>query len=212
MKKFVLITFLLIPIISFGQERIKYMDFPKNSISVAPTNIFFDGNGNTSFYKRLLSQSEDKLKYLRIGTDFFGTFKAGEQKGTKNFSFNVGLEKLKKLQSFSLSFGYELALDYYSADGRHVEPNVNTIFFPQSNTTSSSSSTIDRGTFFLTSIIGFIGIKYHLTKHFSLGLESAAGAGYFRSIDKMLNGDSESSGGVIMDIDPSRHFTVEYYF
>lgn len=203
---------LLLPFIVFGQSKINYLDFPKNSISVAPTNIFFDGNGNTLFYKRLLKQSDKQLTYLRIGTDFFGTFRTDDAGGTKNYSLNLGIEKLKKMESFSLSFGYELALDYYSVAGRAVMPNVNSIFFPQSNTTTSTSTSIERGSFFMTAFIGFIGIKYHFTKHFSLGLESAVGLAYYRSFIKFKELDSESYGGFLNDIDPSRQFTIEYYF
>lgn len=212
MKQIIIIFAILLPILSIGQDRINYLEFPKNSISVAPTNIFFDGNGNTLFYKRRLSQSEDKLKYLRIGTEFFGVYKFDDQASANNYSLNIGIENLKKLSNFSLSSGYELALNYYSADDRHVEPTVNSIFLPQSAAGSSSNPNIDRGTFFMTSIIGFIGIKYHFTEHFAIGLESGVGIGYYRSIDKFNSGMKSSSGGVIIDIDPSRQFTIEYFF
>ena len=204
---------LLLPLFLSAQSKIDYLEFPKNSISVAPANIFFDGNGNTMFYKRLISRSEARLKYLRIGTDFYSAFKKGDDSGTKNYSLNLGIEHLKKLDNFSLSFGYEGAFDYYSTDNRHAEPSANSIFFPQSSSLgSSSNSDIDRGTFFLYSVIGFIGIKYHLSKHFALGLESAVGFGFYTSIDKMNDGSEESTTGFLNDIDPSRHFTIEYYF
>ena len=216
MNKSILITLvvlnILIPTLLNGQSKINYLEFPLNSVSVAPANIFFDGNGNISYYKKLLKREESKLKYFRIGTDFFGTFKSGEEKGRKNYSLYTGIEQLKKLDNFSLILGYEIALNYYSDDRRHVEPGVNSIFFPQAVSTNNSNPNIERGTFFLGSLIGFIGIKYHLTKHFSIGLESGVGIGHFWSTDSLNNGEKEITTGIINDIDPNRQFVIEYYF
>ena len=209
--QFVFILFLL-PLVAVGQDKINYLEFPKNSISIAPTNIFFDGNGNTIFYKRRILQTEDKLKYLRLGTEFFGSFRNGEEDGSYSYSMNIGIEKLRKKQNFSLSFGYELGFVYYSVAGRHAEPGVNAIFAPQAITSGLSGSNIQRGSFFLSSVIGFIGFKYHVSKHFSIGIESGAGLGYYRSTDKLNDDTKETSSGFINDIDPSRQFTLEYYF
>ena len=62
-----LIFFISLAITTYGQGKIDYMEFPRHAVSVAPSNIFFDGNGNTMFYKYRISQSEDKLRYLRAG-------------------------------------------------------------------------------------------------------------------------------------------------
>lgn len=215
MNKSILLTFLLSTIFATlltSQSKVDYLEFPNNVISVAPANIFFDGNGNISYYKRLLTKSEDKLKYFRIGTDFFGTFKAADEKGRISSSLFTGIEHLKKLGNFGLSFGYEIAFNYYADDGRLVEPGVNSIFFPQAVGSSTSNSNIERGSFFMSSLIGFIGIKYHFTKHFCIGLESGVGLGHYWSSGSLDNGDTIKSTGVITDIDPNRQFIIEYSF
>lgn len=213
MKHFLLVaSAILLPVALLGQSKISYLDFPDHAVSVAPANIFFDGNGNISYYKHLLKRSETKLKYFRAGTDFFGTFRTDGPKGTRNYTLYTGIENLRKLENFSLILGYELALNYYSTDGRGVEPGVNAIFFPQSVNTTTTGGVIDRGSFFLGSLIGFIGIKYHLTKHFSVGLESGVGVGHYWSIDKSEDDNTMTTTGFITDIDPNRQFVIEYYF
>lgn len=215
-SKLILLVFTCLTFTIMGQNRINYKDFPKNSISIAPSNIFFDGNGNTLFYKRILSRDVTNLKYLRIGTEFFGSYSksnnSANSQNVSNYSLNIGLEKLKKLKNFSLSYGQEIALNYYSTKGKHVEPVANSIFLPQS-IFSQNNPNIDRGTSFLTSLIAFIGIKYHFSEHFSIGLESAAGLGFYNSQDKLIDGTkSESVNGIITDMDASRQFTIEYHF
>ena len=196
----------------YSQGKIDYMQFPKHAVSVAPSNIFFDGNGNTMFYKYRLSQTDKKLKYLRLGTEFYGIFRSSGDPESQSMSVNVGIETMRKMGRFSLYYGYEVAGVVHRANNRRIEPNANSIFSPQSAIGYSSNEGVDNSYFFLFSGIGVIGVKYHLAPQLSIGLESAAGFGFFTARQQFEDDSISNTRGILGDIDPSRQFNIEYYF
>ncbi len=209
-KTLITVFFLLIFFSVNGQEGINYLEFPKNTIAATPSIRLFGENGYLIYYKRLIKSDEKILQQLRIGVDFYSVIKDNDESGNFYKTY-FGLETLKKINKFSLSYGPEVSIGYNSATNRHIEPSPNSIF-QQNITSPGSDMDIDKGSYILISGIGFIGIKYHFSKHFSIGYESAIGLAYFRSTDKLVTGEKATINGFLNDIDPSRFFTIEYSF
>lgn len=202
--------FLLLILTVKGQEEINSADIPKNTIAATPYFQLIGENGYVFYYKRLIKAKPNKLRQLRIGFDLYSSFKKDNQTGSATKLF-LGIENLKKIGKFSLSYGPEISGAYNIASGRHIEPVPNTIF-SQNNTSAGNNNDIEKGSYFMISGIGFIGLKYNISKHFSIGYESAMGVAYFKSTDKMITDEKESTNGILMDIDPARFFTIEFSF
>jgi len=196
-----------------GQDRINFLEIPKNQIAATPEIRILGENGYLIYYKRKLASSEKKLKYLRIGVDLYNTLRNLKDENDDAISNKIylGLEHIKKLEKFCLSYGIETSFARASATNRSLQPSTNSILHREI-VSSGNDQLIEKGSYNMITGIGFIGLKYYITKHVSIGYESALGIAYFKSKDKLATGETEESDGILMDIDPSRYFTFEYSF
>ena len=214
--KTTLLTFMII--ISFlsktiGQERINFNEIPKNQIAATPNLRIIGENGYLIYYKRQIASNDNKLKYLRIGIDLYNTLNSikEEEKDATSNKIYLGLEHIKKLDKFSLSYGLETSFSRALATNRSLQPSTNSILHREIVSVGFDES-IEKGSYNMVTGIGFIGLKFFITKHVSIGYESAIGIAYFKSKDKLVSGETTDSNGILMDIDPSRYFTFEYSF
>lgn len=162
-----------------------FMRLPKNTLAVAPFNDAVFGTANSLYYKRMISQRADNCAYLRIGTGFINRFEL-ENVGSGNSDFtlrggnvNFGMELLKRLGNFSVSIGGEAALSWYRGEGVLQAPLPEVLFYPGSVETTLRNRPRDESELNVGAFVAFTALRYHITRHFQIGLESGFGIGTY---------------------------------
>lgn len=96
-------------------------------------------------------------------------------RNNQNISVFVGKEWQKQIQS--------RIIGYYGAD---LDFGYSRHYFDASSPTTGRVFTTQSGQSFQAGIIGFLGMRYHFTKHFSVSAETAANLNYFTSKEQGL--------------------------
>jgi len=165
--------------------KINFDSIPKNTITIAPFNELLFGTYNNLFYKRKLVSSGNSQFYLRFGLGFSNRFKqemenSSDMEDRRGYNFKLGAEWNRKLGDFSLSFGPELSYTRLRF-GESVEYSIaEAAVFSPSTFEVNRRAVAEDARFRMTSLNAFVGIKYHISPYFQIGIESAIGVGYFR--------------------------------
>ena len=165
--------------------KINFDSIPKNTITIAPFNELLSGTYNNLFYKRKLASSNNSQFYLRFGLGLSDRFKqemenSSEMEDSRGYNFKIGAEWNRKLGDFSLSFGPELSYTRLRF-GESVEYSIaEAAVFSPSTFEVNQRAVAEDARFRMVSLNAFVGIKYHISPYFQIGIESAIGVGYFK--------------------------------
>ena len=224
MKKIValLLPCLLLPLLATAQPESpeKTRTLPKNTIMVTPLMGLIDDSKPAIYYKRLLHADSENYYNLRVGTGLFSSiankYSAGLEYKTSSHNLMLGLEIGKRIDKVSIYFGPELSQTWARMDGATLFPDQNAIFSDNS-ITAMEWVVVDRTNMSLFSLIGFFGVRYHITGALSVGLESALGVGWYKSTqhyqESNFSGvDKDTHKGFLKDFAANRFVTVAYSF
>ncbi|TVP45318.1 MAG: hypothetical protein EA341_15345 [Mongoliibacter sp.] len=185
MKKALAIAFLItaISFSSFSQEKSSdpVFDYSETkhelSLDIAP---IIGGNypSNLLYRQHYVSKKGNDVAFrlgARIGASISSTESDNStpeniSRNNQNFSVFLGKEWQKQIQS--------RIIGYYGVD---LELGYGRFYFDASNTTDGRVFTNQVDNFFNIGTIGFLGMRYHFTQHFSVSAETAANLNYSNS-------------------------------
>lgn len=221
MKKTFIISFLILVIssTSFSQEMQKTTIFDysedKHEFSIDISPVLLGNFPSSLLYRNNYVSKKGKNAAFRLGANFSGTFTS--QKNEENpqstvdlnshqVNFLIGKEWQKTIQNRILAYyGMDLNLGYgrSSTGGNFI--NLPETSFSTTNTTYSISA------------IGFVGLKYHLSRHFSISAESGLNAGFnnSKSSNKTENPNFSENirrSSLFVDMLPLRAIRFAFHF
>lgn len=185
------------------------------SLDIAPI-IYGNYPSNLLYRKHYVSKKGNNVAF-RAGANLGSSFSTVENDGglsnstnrqSQNLNVYVGKERQKTFHKRIIGF---YGLDFGTGFSRSVtdleltDPNIpNQLPFTQ---TSSSFNIFSEG---------FLGMRYHLSKHFSISAETSVHASYYLSSYERTNGDVEipktKIAGFNLNVSPLRAVRFAFHF
>lgn len=185
MRKALIISLLILVFCStsFSQEMQKTTIFDysedKHEFSLDISPVLLGNFPSSLLYRNHYISKKGKNVAFRLGANFSGSFTSQKNEETPlskvdlnshQINFLIGKEWQKTIQNRILAYyGMDLNLGY----GRS-STGGNFINLPETSFSSINTS-------YSVSAIGFVGMKYHLSRHFSISAESGLNAGFTNS-------------------------------
>lgn len=203
-----------------AQPDLQFDSLPNTTVSIAPFNQALIGTGNTFYLKRSVLSEGNNVTFLRFGLGFLSGLPndadASEEdllSGRSALSFNLGLENSKMIGRMSISLGTEFSYQRIAVDESRIRVNSGS-FFSLNGLEISQDAGIEETLYRTAGLTLFSGFRYHINRHFQIGLETALGIGSFRleSTPSASAGTQMDESGVFIDFAAARHLLFEVNF
>jgi len=204
-----------------AQEKDSLSTYPKHSVSITPLMSLLDDSKSAIFYRRYIEFDSTHYWSMRIGTEVLSSVSevvsAQTRFSTSAFGFNIGLERGYYFKKSTFYFGAELSNYLYQTSGATILPAQDALFKVNRFLFESAYATRDRSSLNIFSLIGLMGFKYELNYHFSIGIESGLGIGFYNSTFTPINDFSfprsiRRTKGKLFQFTPNRFLFLEYRF
>lgn len=206
---------LIIPMIGVSQDK-DTPDYKKHSIMITPLGDLLNNSRSSIYYRRTFVDDSKNYLSFRVGSELFNSISSGPPSGSKErtnlWNLKSGLEFGKRFDRMILYYGPELSYSSIKISRADLIPNENIIFSTQSILADEDYS-INETSMAITSLIGFIGIKYRLTSSIFIGIESGVAIGWHNTILKYsYSSQRVQREGFIKDFAVNRFILLEYCF
>lgn len=215
----ILLPVLLFFFLSFSlQAQQKSPSLPSNGFMITPLMGLIDDQIPTLYYKRYFVNDSSSYFNFRIGSEFLSKmkheFSTGSEFHSSRANWKLGFEYGIYREKSSLYFGVEVGHTVIRSSGGYLIPLEGSIF-KSNRYRAVETNHSHRNRMRMVSLQAFIGFRYHLNQHFSLGAEAALGRGWFLSeikYDRDRQVADEKHNGRINDFIPLRFISLQYSF
>jgi hypothetical protein len=224
MNKLLLLLFVLFSCSGIkAQKDAPTTDTLRNMIAVAPVNTNLFGTSNMIYYKRFINQMGPYMIYYRAGIGLFDRFTNEDDADRlidpvspdrRSINFNFGLEWYRPAGDFSITFGPELGYTRASFFEDFVTLEQGRVFSLEGLATERNFA-LEKSFYRSYNLAWFVGLRYHIGRHFQFGIESALGWSFYRLENQYVevaNQINPEFTGIIRELAIGRHFILEVNF
>lgn len=192
--------------------------YPKNEIMVTPLMGLINDSKSSLYYKRYLINDEKGYINARIGTElryaFDIEYSTGLTERSTGSNWKLGIELGKRVSRSSFYLGLEVSSDRYKTNGGMLYPDQGALFTTD-RLQFREFRIRDESVLKVNSLIAFGGIRYELSRQFTLGLECALGRGWYEAeltYADPIGVSGERFKGALTDFSVNRFISLSYGF